>query len=231
MRPVQVFNRIMAGFHIVKQGEHVSSIALAYGFSRHGKIWDHPENAQLKARRKNPNVLLPGDSLFIPDRDTKEHTAGTDQLHKYLLSTEPLKLCIKLERAYAQPIANTDCELRLAQEKFMVTSDAAGLVQHAIPLNATDAALLFKDFVKVKDTKLQLDRELDISIGHLNPVEEISGQQARLANLGYYRGGADQIDEVERASAIEEFQCEHGLKVDGICGPLTQAKLEQVHGC
>ena len=32
-------------------------------------------------------------------------------------------------------------------------------------------------------------------------------------------------------SAIEEFQCDHGLVVDGKCGPATQAKLKQVHGC
>jgi murein L,D-transpeptidase YcbB/YkuD len=32
-------------------------------------------------------------------------------------------------------------------------------------------------------------------------------------------------------SAVEEFQCDHGLTVDGKCGPATQARLKQAHGC
>jgi peptidoglycan hydrolase-like protein with peptidoglycan-binding domain len=32
-------------------------------------------------------------------------------------------------------------------------------------------------------------------------------------------------------SAVEEFQCDHGLTVDGDCGAQTQAKLLSVHGC
>jgi len=31
-------------------------------------------------------------------------------------------------------------------------------------------------------------------------------------------------------SAVEEFQCDNGLTVDGDCGPNTQAKLKEVHG-
>ena len=31
--------------------------------------------------------------------------------------------------------------------------------------------------------------------------------------------------------AVEEFQCDQGLKVDGICGPQTQAKLKKLYGC
>jgi peptidoglycan hydrolase-like protein with peptidoglycan-binding domain len=75
---------------------------------------------------------------------------------------------------------------------------------------------------------------IPIKIGHLDPVEEVSGQKARLNNLGYFAGPLEGKTEENTAmflSAIEEFQCDHGLLVDGICGPMTQAKLRQVHGC
>ena len=68
-------------------------------------------------------------------------------------------------------------------------------------------------------------------IGHLDPVEEPSGQMARLTNLGYYLGPEGEIDAHQLRSAIEEFQCDHSLPVDGKCGSQTQAKLKQVHGC
>ena len=44
-------------------------------------------------------------------------------------------------------------------------------------------------------------------------------------------GPIDTVDEKLLASAVEEFQCDHGLTVDGKCGSLTQAKLKKVHGC
>ena len=70
---------------------------------------------------------------------------------------------------------------------------------------------------------------LPIKIGYLDPVEEVSGQIGRLDNLGYFPG--DGTDEDQFKSAIEEFQCDNGLTVDGDCGPGTQAKLKEIHGC
>lgn len=72
---------------------------------------------------------------------------------------------------------------------------------------------------------------IPIKIGHLDPVDEISGQQGRLNNLGYYFGDIDGNDSPRFRMAVEEFQCENGLTVDGICGPNTQAKLKEVYGC
>jgi peptidoglycan hydrolase-like protein with peptidoglycan-binding domain len=68
-------------------------------------------------------------------------------------------------------------------------------------------------------------------VGDLDPVEEVSGQLARLQNLGYYAGKIGGGDAMAVRSAIEEFQCDNKLTVDGICGPETQARLIAVHGC
>jgi LysM repeat protein len=43
--------------YTVKQGDHLSSIAHEYGFPDYQTIWNHADNAQLKQKRKNPNVL------------------------------------------------------------------------------------------------------------------------------------------------------------------------------
>jgi hypothetical protein len=45
----------MSSFHIVQQGEHLSGIAAKFGFSSFRTIWQHPENAELKKLRKDPN--------------------------------------------------------------------------------------------------------------------------------------------------------------------------------
>ena len=63
-------------------------------------------------------------------------------------------------------------------------------------------------------------------------MSERSGQQERLRNLGYLADPlpGDDPEELFRI-AVEEFQCDHKLAVDGKCGPATQAKLRDVHGC
>ena len=71
---------------------------------------------------------------------------------------------------------------------------------------------------------------LQFHIGHLDPVEEKSGQLARLTSLGYYDGPKEAPDD-QFQSAVEEFQCEHQLPVNGLCNAQTQAKLMQIHGC
>ena len=62
----------------------------------------------------------------------------------------------------------------------------------------------------VLDEDAHADR--DVKVGHLNPKTTLSGQQARLNNLGYFAGFAFK-DTDQMRWAIEEFQCEHmGMK-------------------
>ena len=71
-----------------------------------------------------------------------------------------------------------------------------------------------------------------IRFGALPPVETAAGQRVRLDNLGYVPMPTPGVDEPEDAPsrwAIEEFQCEQGLFVDGVCGPDTQAALTAAH--
>ena len=221
----------MAGYYTVKQGDHLSGIADRYGFADYKKIWDDPNNADLKAQRVNPNVLFPGDQLFIPDKGTKNYSKPTDRRHTFKVTTTPLQLRIKLDQFYSGPLANTPCDLFIADNPVKVTSSASGIVEQTIPKDVQHGKLTVHRKITVKGQSLPDDFDIQIEIGHLDPVDKLSGQLGRLSNLGYYRKDLDPLDDPEFVSAVEEFQCDHGLKVDGDCGPLTQAKLKEVHGC
>lgn len=221
----------MAVHHQVLQGEHLSSIAAHYGYTSYKAIWDHPENAELKRRRQNPHVLYPGDTLYIPERGDKYHDAATQKRHHFVLYREPLQLRLKLERAYDDPLANAPYKLHLDSDLFKASTDGAGGLEKQISATAQRATVFVEDKQLVNQREIIFDLEVPIGIGHLDPVEEESGQRARLLNLGYYRGAVDRADKRELLSAVEEFQCDHALMVDGVCGPQTQAKLKQVHGC
>ncbi len=214
-------------YHTVQQGEHISGIARQHGFSDYTTIWDHPDNASLREQRDNPHVLLPGDRLFIPDREEHEEPAATNQRHTFRLDGQPLVLRVVLKEADFEPIDHTPAELHVAAAKHDVTTDANGRFEQPVPKTAQRATLMFQDHDQPFDILVPM------RIGHLDPVTEPSGQKARLNNLGYFPGPIDgQSDDPQQfPSAVEEFQCDHDLPVTGVCGVDTQAKLTEAHGC
>jgi len=216
----------MSTIHTIKQGEHLFRIAEENGFHDYHIVWDHPQNAELKKARENPNVLFPGDQVFIPDPELREESRSTDKNHKFQVNVETLQLRLVLEDIYEKPIADAPCDLLVEGDLHKLTSNGRGLVELQISAKAENAVLV----IKSDQTPFQ-DVELPVKIGHLNPIDTPSGQLQRLNNLGYYRGAFGLPDPQELQSAIEEFQCEHNLTVDGVCGPLSQAKLKAVHGC
>jgi hypothetical protein len=219
-------------WHVTKQGEYLSSIADQYGFSDYEEIWNHPANADLKSKRQNPNVLLPGDRLFIPEIDIAEYDRPVDLCHKFKLSATILRLRVQLQRAFAPPIASNPCPMKIDDRLFADTAtDANGLVEHTIKPSTEQGSLTIKNFVQGIRKEKCADKIVHLKIGCLDPIDSISGQQGRLINLGYYRGSLDANNPLEMRSAVEEFQCDHDLSVDGVCGPNTQAKLEKVYGC
>ena len=206
----------MAKQHTVKQGEHLTRIAGLYGFQDYRPVWNHPQNSNLVKLRKTPNILLPGDSLFIPDKQAKIEKVSTGKVHKFRLTAPKLKLRIVVKDIDGNPAANADCELEIEGKVHKIKSDRDGLIEQEIPAAAESGNLRI----------LPLDFEIPLKIGHLDPIDEESGWKARLINLGYHHG-----DDARRLKyAIEEFQCNHGLKITGEFDDATQSKLREVHG-
>jgi N-acetylmuramoyl-L-alanine amidase len=211
----------------VKQGDYLSKIAKQHGFADYLTIWDHPNNAELKKKRKNPNVIYPGDVLFIPEREGKVESGATEQKHRFKVKGKPLMLRIVLKDYNDKPIANANVDLHVEGNVYALTTDSKGKIEKEIPATAESGRLVFID----PDTPFD---EMVLKIGHLDPIEEISGWKARLNNLGYNAGPIDDEKTEQLRSAIEEFQCDYFKdlsQVDGECGPKTQAKLKEVHGC
>jgi N-acetylmuramoyl-L-alanine amidase len=208
--------------HSVEQGEHLSEIALKYGFAKYQTIWDHPQNAALKKKRVNPNVLFPGDVIFIPKSAYKELPCATGEKHKFVVpGSPPLTLRVIVRNRKGMPLADAYCELTIEGATYKLKTDGNGLIERQIPATAKIG--------KLRVPEMQIESPL--KIGHLDPIDEQSGLLGRLRNLGYYRGPMEEVDKDELKSAIEEFQCDFGLKVDGDAGPKTQAKLKELHGC
>jgi LysM repeat protein len=216
--------KAMGVYYTVQQGDHLSKIAKQNGFPDHTVIWNHPNNAQLKQQRQNPNVLNPGDQLYIPDKEQRRESGGTEQRHTFVVNRGKLTLRLVLEDMYEKPIANAQCALVVDGDASQPITDGSGKIERPIPQDARGATLV----IRGDETPFQ-NVAIPIKIGNLDPVDELSGQLARLNNLGYFPG--DGTDQDAFQSAVEEFQCDNQLTVDGVCGPQTQAKLKQIYGC
>jgi len=210
----------MGDTHNVEEGEQLSGLAEDYGFYRIETIWDAPENADLKQTRQ-AHVLNPGDQVFIPDKQDKEESRPTGQVHTFQVPAQPLKLRIALTDFDNQPMPGVDCELEVEGKKSPVTSDGDGVVEVTVPKHAQNGVLRVPD----------LDIEIPLQIGYLDPEDQDPGWKARIVNLGYYAGPEGDLDDDFLRKAVEEFQRDQNMSVTGDADAATIAKLKEVHGC
>jgi len=150
---------------VVKPGEHLYQIADREGFRDASTIWDDGANAALRAKRKNPAVLSPGDSLAIPDKWQKNVECATGRKHVFVAKGETLMLQLTLLDFDRKPIAGAAAVLTVEGARFDLVSDGGGVVRHAVPRSARSAQL------EVPDLALTLP----VSIGELDPVDTPSG--------------------------------------------------------
>lgn len=244
----------MSTKHVVEPGEHLSAIAARFGFRTVGPIFEHPDNAELRKKRVNPNVLLPGDVVVIPDLVAKQENAATGRVNPFVAAGTVVGLNVKVEkisgvvmadRVTSADMAERDRTGALSRDPPEAgTTDSKGKV--AITISASTAE---GELTLTADPKLDIaDTAFRLIVGGLNPVmddstgdvpagpagaPDFSGVRARLTNLGYFAGYTERDDDQLRW-AVEEFQCDHrkthGLKVTGTLDRKTLEALRTVHG-
>ena len=205
--------------HLVRPGDHLSRVAATFGFRSFGPLWNDPANAALRKRRANPHILAVDDPVHVPELVLREVDRTTEQKHRFTAQVHPLQLRLTLRDWNDEPRPGELKEVLVdgRAAKFQVVG--AGSI--AIPVEA------LTDRVTVRTP----GGDLTARIGFLQPVDTLAGQRERLTNLGYEAGDSSDPKQLDFRSAVEEFQCDHGLAVDGVVGPVTRAKLVAVHGC
>jgi len=81
----------MPKIHVVKQGETLGIIAEKYGFANWRALYDHPANVKLRESRPNPNLIHPGDKVFIPEKKKAVYSAQTNKAHTFKVKKLPPK--------------------------------------------------------------------------------------------------------------------------------------------
>jgi hypothetical protein len=197
--------------HRVRQGDCILSIAAQEGFFWQ-TIWDHGDNSELKERRGDPNLLYPGDVVTIPDKETKEESGATETTHRFVKKGMPAKFRIVVEQD-DRPVKNTDYVLTVDGKVYEGQTDEQGLIEVNIDPGAKEGTLEVGDL------------SYDLDFGAMDPLEETTGVQSRLQNLGFYHGALDGEVGPETQEAIAEFQATVGLEATGELNDETKRKL------
>jgi hypothetical protein len=217
--------------HTVAAGDCISSIAFAAQLPI-DMVWNAPQNKDLKNRRKDPCVLMPGDHVIIPPKRVKVDKRKTQFTHQYRVKPLPpreYKLQILLGD---KPRQDVDYEVMIDGQPG-VLKQAGPWISFLIPPDAKVARITLKFIRGRKLSKILLEKfEYTVQLGHLRPAaaDTPGGIEDRLRNLGYYacweEGVTPSLEKVLRL-----FQLSHGITpADGKVSSETLRKLMDLTG-
>jgi len=176
-------------------------------------------NVALKNKRKDPNVLFAGDVVFVPEREIREESCATDGSHKFVRKGVPAKLRLQLRGGDGQPRPDVHYTLVIDGKSVDGSTDSDGWIEETIPPVAERGELLLRSGEVYK-----------LRLGHLDPVEELTGVQARLKALGYYAGPSDGQMTQQLKDSLRAYQKARGMADTGLSDAAVQAALKSDYG-
>jgi len=113
--------------HTVQKGDNLSKIARQYKHKDWRVIYHHPDNAAFRKRRKNPNLIMPGDEIFIPPVKGQSVSVNTGSNHQFVIKPDvplPDLTWLKIRALYDDP-----WETPLPEETVDIRVDKTPFVQ------------------------------------------------------------------------------------------------------
>lgn len=222
--------------HNVASGDCISSIASEGGFHQWQTVWSAPENAAVRALRPNPNQLVPGDVVVVPDKQPRKAQRPAGARHTAVIATRGtyLRLILRVDEAVDWELTLDDGKRVIGQldsSADLLSVGPEGQLVASISPTAQTATL------RLWPARLPPDQRtpgnavvLPLELGRLEPVETLRGVQGRLRNLGDFAGPLDGLLTTETAEALRRFRARVGLpEAPGVDAAL-RAALRTAHG-
>jgi hypothetical protein len=203
----------------IRQGECISSISLFLNMPEH-KIRHDQENEEVVEKRSNLNALMPGDILVIPDHQKRVEHVASDKRHVFQKKGCKVELRLCLLDWLGEPRSNQAYRLVVDMVDLEGETDEVGELTESIPSEVQEGTLYLVDSSET----------IELLIGHLDAIEEVSGVQARLENLDYDVRTVDNEFGSRTQENLRRFQSAEGLSADGELNDQTRLKLTEVHG-
>ena len=205
--------------HTVKERECFSSIAYENGFFWQ-TLWNHPKNKALKQSRDSPFVLKVGDVVHVPALRQQDFTRPTDLRHTFRRKGVPAVLRLQLMEL-DEPLATLPYVASFGTQEVRGTTDAEGKVEIYLPPDTPKVTL---EVGEGEDVRIY-----EVNPRKLEPVHQVEGLQARLANLGYYSGPINGDFDDATSAALAGFQKDQDLDPSGEADEVTITMLRDLH--
>ena len=211
--------------YIVRQGDHLARLAFIHGFEA-DEVWNHERNGELREMGRTPELLAPGDVLYLPVKPKEGLSFSANTSNRYQARVPQIKVSMVFK----------DADRILADEPYEIhglgtdgssgqpetrKTDAAGKIDLELPVTTREVTIVFPG----------PNVAYEVRVGDMDPLAELSGIQKRLENLGYLpRERESAAEGAYVQSAIAAFQKRHGLSPTGTLDEATTKLLKDEHG-
>lgn len=207
--------------YVVRQGDFMTKLAHTRGFDAK-EVWNDPKNDAIRGRRPNMDILAPGDVVYLPKAPKSGLDFTKEATNRYKAKVPMVDVDVTFTDSAGDPIANEAFELQGLERgpkgsdppKDERTTDGDGKASFRVPVTVREVVAHFP----------RRNVSYAFRIGDMDPIDESTGAQKRLTNLGYLP--ADLSAEalaMYLPSAIRTFQKDEGVE---ITGSLDAATLE-----
>ena len=153
-------------YHRIKLGECLANLVHQYRLRDYRSLYNHPNNADLRHARPNPNILFAGDQVFVPDLVLKTEDKNTDAQHTFEVNRPTVRLRLVLKDTKEQPYASKHYRLAVQNKVMTGVTTAEGLIEQVIPADATVG-----DLTLWIDSSNENALRVNLFIGYLDPLK------------------------------------------------------------
>jgi hypothetical protein len=217
--------------YVIRPGDYLTAIAY---FRRVdvAAIWKDPSNATLRDLRDNPEMLAPGDVLYVPSVKPKWLPVNVGENNKFVATLWKVTVQVAFKDSEGQPFANKTVRLQPKFTSEDPTTDGDGTLKIQVPVS-----IRFID-ATIVDAQVTFR----IRIGHLDPHDVDSGTLSRLRQLGYVADETHLIatdrpylrefeaNGTTLSRAVASFQAERGQEVSGSLDDDLRGRIRQEYG-
>ncbi len=177
--------------YVIRQGDYLLSLAYRFGFDADA-VWKDAKNTNLQQLRQNPNILYPGDVLYIPDENVPPvmKTLATGTTNTFVSNAPTVTVSVTFTSDDGSALASMPCQVQELPELTGLQTDEHGLITLDVPVT----------FDAVTVTFASSGDAFELQLGAMDPVDTPSGMFKRLQNLGLIDAGAAFDDAVLQAA-------------------------------
>jgi hypothetical protein len=164
--------------YVIKQGDFLAKLAYRFGFDA-ATVWMGDENSDLRALRCNPNILLPGDVLYIPDPpDPEPISLKVGQSNDFLSDAPTIQVVVQFKGTDADPSMFSSQPFAIDELPDLtgLQTDENGVATiDGVPVTLSSITLTFSNTGVAQS----------ILVADMDPINTLPGIFKRLQHLGF----------------------------------------------